>query len=125
MVDNILKLMGFSKYTVYQVKEKTLSEGLLSIVLPPFNFLNDVIADIYDTQKTKDPLTNPLKAQSINNIPVAGKLYYWWFGKGADKSDKKREKAAKAGEIKVSTKKVNPFSDTNGFKSTNGFKDKT
>jgi len=119
MVDNILKLMGFSKYTVYKVKEESLSSGILSIVMPPFNFFNDVIVDIYSTQKNKDPLTNPLKAQSINNIPVAGKLYYWWFGKGADKSNKKRDTASKAGTIKVSTKKVNPFSDTNGFKSTN------
>jgi hypothetical protein len=47
VIDNILKLMGFSKYTVYQVKEKTLSEGLLSIVIPPFNFFNDPVQDYY------------------------------------------------------------------------------
>lgn len=70
VIDNILKLMGFSKYTVYKVKEGSLSEGILSIVMPPFNFINDVITDLAATQKPKDPLVNPLKAQSINNIPV-------------------------------------------------------
>lgn len=66
VIDNILKLAGFSKYTVYQVREKTLSEGILSIVTPPFNFFNDVIQDIYDEKR--EDIT---KAQSINNIPIA------------------------------------------------------
>lgn len=123
VIDNILKIMGFSKYTIYKVKEDSLSAGLLSLVVPPFNFFNDVITDIGDAVDGK--LDNPMNAQSVNNIPVAGKLYYWWFGKGAIKSEKKREKAAKAGMPKVSTKKVSPFSETNGFKSTSGFKDKT
>lgn len=48
VIDNILKLMGFSKYTVYKVKEGTLSEGILSVITPPFNFINDVIVDAYD-----------------------------------------------------------------------------
>lgn len=122
VIDNMLKIMGFSKYTIYKVKEESASAGLLSLVVPPFNFFNDVITDVGDV--FSGDLTNPMEAQSINNIPVAGKLYYWWFGKGAIKSEKKREKAAKAGMPKVSTKKVSPFSETNGFKTQNGFKDK-
>lgn len=56
VIDNVLKLMGFSKYTVYQVKTKSLSEGLLAIVLPPFNFFNDPIQDYYyfTQEKQKD-----------------------------------------------------------------------
>lgn len=46
VIDNILKIMGFSKYTIYKVKEESVSAGLLSLVVPPFNFFNDVITDV-------------------------------------------------------------------------------
>lgn len=128
VIDNILKLMGFSKYTVYKVKEGTLSEGILSIITPPFNFINDVIVDAYDI--ADDKMEAPDKLQSINNIPVGGKLYYWWFGKGATKSEKKREKMEKAGQVKIkTTPKKSPFSqdlnfsdNSKAFKQTLNFK---
>jgi hypothetical protein len=114
VIDNILKLMGFSKYTVYKVKEGTLSEGILSIITPPFNFINDVIVDTYDIAEGK--MEAPDELQSINNIPVGGKLYYWWFGKGATKSEKKRIKMEKAGQVKVkTTKNKSPFSQDLNF----------
>lgn len=88
MVDNVLKLMGFSKFTIYKVREEDLSSGILSIIAPPLNVPNDILKDIIGVATGKIP--DPTQIQSINNIPVGGKLFYWWFGKGDTKSDKKR-----------------------------------
>lgn len=85
--DNILKIMGFSKYTIYQGKEKGLGAVIFSITNPPVNVLNDPFVDF--TYFQTHPF-DPTKLQSINNIPLVGKPFYWWVGKGADKSEKKR-----------------------------------
>jgi hypothetical protein len=131
--DNILKLVGFSKYTTYKIKEESLSAGILSIIAPPFNFFNDPLVDYYyfTKESAKWWKLHPFditKLQSINNIPVVGKPFYWWIGKWADKSEKKRNAGEKMLTPK-STKKVSPFSSSSGFKgsssgfkSTNGFK---
>ena len=40
--------------------------------------------------------------ETIQSIPIGGKLYYWWFGKGATKTEKKRQKS----EAKTKTLKT-------------------
>lgn len=90
--DNILKIFGFSKYTIYQGKEKGLGAVLFSMTNPPVNLFNDPFVDF--TYFQNHPF-DPTKLQTINNIPVVGKPFYWLVGKGADKSNKKREDESK------------------------------
>lgn len=73
VVDNILKIVGFSKYTVYKARQEGVSAAILSLVVPPFNIVNDPIKDVvaffshdkYGNRK----LTGPSQLESINDIP--------------------------------------------------------
>lgn len=83
-VDNVLRQVGFSKFAIYRAR----SEGLVSAgvrqILPPFKFLDSLYKDVVQSKKINE-------LETISSIPFGGKLYYWWFGKGQEKSDKLRD----------------------------------
>lgn len=85
VVDNMMKLIGFSKYTLYTAREEGPVSAVAKTILPPFKVYDAAFKDIM-RQPEGDEL------ETIQSIPIGGKLYYWWFGKGAAKSEKKREK---------------------------------
>lgn len=86
-VDNILKLAGFSKFTIYKARMEGIGSATARTILPPFKFIDSAYKDVVQANELS-------QLETIQSIPVGGKLYYWWFGKGAAKSDKKREKAS-------------------------------
>lgn len=90
VVDNILKLAGFSKYTIYKAREEGIGSAVARTVLPPFKLIDSAYKDI-TRQNEVDQL------ETIESIPIGGKLYYWWFGKGATKSEKKRNTGGDSG----------------------------
>ena len=79
-IDNVLKLAGFSKFTIYKAREEGIGSAVAKTILPPFKLLDAAYKDV--TQGDFD--------ETPQSIPVGGKLYYWWFGKGAEKTEKKR-----------------------------------
>ena len=83
VVDNILKLMGFSKFTIYKAREEGIGSATARTILPPFKFIDAVYKDISKGTEIND-------LETIQSIPIGGKLYYWWFGKGVSK--RKRQK---------------------------------
>lgn len=87
--DNLVRLLGFTKYNIYKFKEEGIVGGLAKVILPPlFSSSTDLLDDIWD-MFSDDPA--PLgKQKSIQRIPFLGKIYYWRAGEGADKSEKKR-----------------------------------
>jgi hypothetical protein len=94
VIDNMLRLMGVSKWTVYQFKSGPLT-SLYKGIAPPMIF-DDPFTDTwkYVTERMDDK-DEPLElkdVKSANYIPLIGKLYYWWFGGGAAISDEKRLK---------------------------------
>ena len=84
-VDNLLKLAGFSKFTVYKAREEGIGSAVAKTILPPFKFIDAAYKDIAQGNEIS-------QLETIQSIPLAGKLYYWWFGKGATKTEKKRAK---------------------------------
>lgn len=84
VVDNILKLAGFSKFTIYRAREEGIGSAAAATILPPFKLIDSLYKDI-----TK--ATEVSQLETIQSIPLGGRLYYWWFGKGRTKTDKKRE----------------------------------
>lgn len=82
--DNILKMMAFSKYSIYQSKKDGLVAALRASLLPPVPFVDDLYRDML----AKDKELKDLKVW--NAIPLVGKFYYWWFGGG--KNVKKKMK---------------------------------
>lgn len=69
VVDNILKIVGFSSWNVKEAKKEGIGTALWNAVSPPVNIIDDVGKDI---MKLKP-------ARSVKHIPVFGKIYYWWF----------------------------------------------
>jgi len=85
VINNLIKLLGFSRYTFEGIKTKGLGKAILEdVLIPPTNIVDDFATDLYNQ------FSDPIKAgkiselKSIKNIPIGGKLYYYWFGKGAE-----------------------------------------
>lgn len=79
VVDNLLKLVGFSKFTIYQARREGPTKAAMQMILPPVPFIDDIFKTV-------------MKAEEIdakdwrlwNAIPVVGRFYYWWFGGGRE-----------------------------------------
>lgn len=91
-IDNILKLAGFSKFTIYKAREEGIGSAAAKTILPPFKFIDSVYKDLNQAEEVS-------QLQTIDSIPVGGKLYYWWFGKGRTKTENKKTKGKGSGDF--------------------------
>lgn len=83
VVNNIARLVGFSKYQVYSVRREGLGSAAFKTIAPPFKLIDSTSKDMLKAARDGEVDINDL--ETIGSIPVAGKFYYWWFGAGADK----------------------------------------
>lgn len=83
-VDNVAKLIGFSRYTISQVRREGLGSAIGQMILPPFKLLDDITKDAVKLYDDFDENFAVDKLKTIESIPVIGKLYYWWFGRGSE-----------------------------------------
>lgn len=89
VVNNILKIVGFSKWQIYKSRQDGLFQTMLQSILPPVPFLDDMYKDAMR-------MTNKKKKGKVEDwriwqrIPLAGKFYYWWFGGGSELKNKKK-----------------------------------
>jgi len=90
LVDNAAKLIGFSRYTVNQVRREGLGSAIGQSILPPFALVDDVTRDTIDLYKSFAENKEMDKLRTLQNIPVIGKLYYYWFGRGSEIKKKQR-----------------------------------
>ena len=90
--DNVAKLSGLTKYAVVSVTRGQIKDPLYKIILPPLDIVFDPIQEgvkavqgkIDDVKKIKD-------LETLKHIPIAGKIYYWWFGGGHEKELKNQK----------------------------------
>ena len=81
VVDNIAKLTGFSRYTIYKGGKEGIVSAAAESILPPFNFFDNLYKDMVDLGSDGDLD----KWRTVQSFPVVGKnLYYWWFDDGAN-----------------------------------------
>lgn len=86
VIDNLLRLFGVSKFTLYKFKKEGVSQGVSSFVVPPLGkFISSGAKDI---DKMLQGEFDPQEAEIIQSVPLLGKMYYWWFGGGKAKSEK-------------------------------------
>lgn len=83
IVDNLIKATGFSRYTTDLIGKEGLGKTIAGQILPPTQLADDLTKDFKDVFIDQDEDTEVSKLRSIRDIPVGGKLYYWWFGRGA------------------------------------------
>lgn len=82
VIDNIAKLFGLSKYQLDLSSKEGIGSTLISTILPPTQLVDSAYKDINKSIKA-----NELDIQNLStwkSVPIVGKLYYWWFGKGAE-----------------------------------------
>lgn len=77
VINNIYKLGGVNKYSVYNAKKKGIIAGGVDFIMPPFSFVDDMFRDAFTLGDDKG-------FRSSKYIPIAGKNMYYWFGRGAD-----------------------------------------
>ena len=85
-VDNVLRAVGFSKYLTWKARTEGVGSALVRQILPPFKFIDSVSKDILNGIENGSEITQ--------SVPLAGKLYYWWFGKGKYKNERRRKKVS-------------------------------
>lgn len=89
LIDNMLRLFGLSKYNLTTFKKDGIAEGIADIVLPPlFSSTKHLAKDITSVTK-EDSEFEAHQAETIQSVPLFGKLYYWWFGGGRKKIEEK------------------------------------
>lgn len=107
LVDNLFRLALISKYTVYSARSDGLGTAIVKTVAPPAKLLTSVYKDFgnynfdYDPDKPGDKrfkgnLQTGKPLETTQSIPLVGKLYYWWFGGGVDKTKNTKKRMAKA-----------------------------
>jgi hypothetical protein len=99
VVDNLWRLVGASKYDVYKAREEGIGTTVLRKILFPASIFDRASKDfetiVTDKEYEKGPLAGEnYKFESTQTIPVGGKLYYWWFGRGAQKEEYKEDSTA-------------------------------
>jgi hypothetical protein len=93
LVDNIAKLFGLSKFTVYKMRDEGLGAGISKTIAPPFKIIDSLIKDISKAGDGKG-------LASVESVPLVGKLYSNWFGYGAKRTVEKRKKIFKKPSLK-------------------------
>lgn len=93
VVDNMLRLLGISKFITWKAREEGAGSAIVRQIAPPFKALDAITKDINRSGDEKG-LETPA------SIPIVGKLYYWWFGKGKTKSDRQFGETADTGKLK-------------------------
>lgn len=111
VIDNIIKMSGTTRYTGTKIEKEGVT-GALTQVLPPFKLANAVVKDIKTFGDEKG-------FESVQSIPIFGKLYYWWFGKGARRIKDKVEKEEKVSKKEAKGKETNKL---RAFKSSSSNK---
>jgi hypothetical protein len=88
VVDNLFRLFGVGKFVTWQARTEGPRSAIVKQVAPPFKILDAVYKDVATAGDRKG-------LETTASIPLAGKLYYWWFGKGYEKSERQRERDRK------------------------------
>ncbi|MBQ2175865.1 MAG: hypothetical protein II453_12655 [Alphaproteobacteria bacterium] len=89
VLNNILGLVGLSKFQIYQAKEKGFTGTVKDIVVPPlFAVFDDLFTDVAKGVQGKREIKD---FEVWKGIPLVGRFYYWWVGRGSEKQNKKKK----------------------------------
>ncbi len=93
VIDNFLKAFGLSKFYVYTARREGLASATARLLfMPPTKVFDAIYKDVFAIdfeEEGRDMIAGnvwngePLEIPA--SIPVGGKLYYWWWGKGPEK----------------------------------------
>ncbi|MGP8338071.1 MAG: hypothetical protein ACT6FC_07530, partial [Methanosarcinaceae archaeon] len=78
--DNVLRLAGISKFVTWKARTEGVGSAMVRQILPPFKFLDSAGKDIITAGDEKG-------LETLASVPLAGKLTYWWYGRGTTKRE--------------------------------------
>lgn len=93
--DNMFKLLGVNRWNLWQFREKKNPlEAALLLVTPPAPFIVYPLDDLKEAIKRigEGDEIEPGNFESWRMLPFLGAPIYWWFGGGAVKVEKRRER---------------------------------
>lgn len=105
VVDNMLKVMGLTKYQIYKSKQEGIIRTFWTwLFIPPIGTpiddaardFSEIVIGKEDKRTGEINYKDPKDARVLGNIPLVGKFYYWWWGGG-------RAQEEKANKSKVSS----------------------
>ena len=87
-IDNLMKPFGISKYLLYKLRDEGPAKALIQFIAPPTKLVDSIWKDIH---LAGQPIkvgnkTEPRDLEVTASLPLAGKSWYWWFGRGAQKT---------------------------------------
>jgi hypothetical protein len=92
-IDNLWRIGGLSKYTISRYTEEGLGSAMLAQFAPPLGSIDAATKDLTEFIR-KGELEKGARTWAF--VPVGGKIYYWWFGRGkaikAESEVKRQEK---------------------------------
>lgn len=94
VIDNLLKPFGVSKWLLYKIRSDGLGQAAFEYSLPPMKFVHSIWKDVNhagDPIVFPDGHTEPRMLEITASIPIGGKLWYWWFGRGRQKERFKQQ----------------------------------
>jgi len=91
VTDNILKIVGFTKYQVYKARDEGIANTFWkTLFVPPIATpIDDLGKDIKNIGFKDKPAKD---SELLGRVPVVGKFYYWWWGGGRAKGEKEKKK---------------------------------
>ena len=119
VIDNFLSLGGASKYMKAQIQQEGIGSGIMGQILPPFKFINSASKDIIefaDHTIANDTIKFD-HARIVDSLPIAGKLYYWHYGRGEDykKSNNEKEFGNAGKEVGMFKRQLENADDKRNF----------
>ena len=87
VVESFAKAIGFGRYTFNQVGKEGLGRTAAEQILPPTQLFDDLSRDMMDVFMDTDDDFEVSKLRTIRNIPIVGKLFYWWFGRVSERKE--------------------------------------
>lgn len=81
VIDNMLRFVFFSKYQAWKMRGEGLGTAFLEGWRPPTKFLDAITKDIFTIAEGKD------RGFELWRSLPQGELYYWWWGRGFEKTE--------------------------------------
>ena len=88
VVNNLAKLVGFSRYHTTQIAKEGLASTLGAELVPPLPIVDSISKDVIGLFKDFDKAKELSSIRTLREIPIGGELFYWWFGPGAESKEK-------------------------------------
>jgi hypothetical protein len=94
VIDNLLKVLGLSKYQIYQFKPRgnrfEMYASMARVIAPPFRLAESVVTDFArGVGAVRSGSEYKIKDMDVwQSVPILGKVYYWNFGGGVEKTEK-------------------------------------